>query len=119
MQNKIITLATLPEATAQEVFDQVARHLLTQNAKSMGRHCMYHSVEGLKCAAGCLISENEYLKGMENDSWQNLVDRKLAPSKHQELISELQQIHDTVEPNRWRGRLEVLSNKSWLNMPQI
>lgn len=30
----MITLATLHEATAQQVFDQVARHLLTQGQKS-------------------------------------------------------------------------------------
>ena len=30
----MITLRTLPHATAQEVFDQVATHLLTQNARA-------------------------------------------------------------------------------------
>lgn len=31
----MITLKTLPNATAQEVFDQVATHLLTQGEKSV------------------------------------------------------------------------------------
>lgn len=31
----MITLKTLPKATAQEVFDQVTRHLLTQMKRSV------------------------------------------------------------------------------------
>jgi hypothetical protein len=30
----MITLKTLPQATPQQVFDQVTKHLLTQNARS-------------------------------------------------------------------------------------
>ncbi len=54
-----ITLATLPEATAQEVYSQVRKHLLTQKMKSIeeGKGCVYRGPDGLMCAAGCLISD--------------------------------------------------------------
>ena len=48
-----ITLATLPQATAQEVYSQVRNHMLTQG---------------------------------------------MAPAEHQELISDLQHVHDMKDP---------------------
>lgn len=62
----IITLKNLHEATAQQVFTQVATHLLTQKERSFviddrGEElCAYRGDNGLKCAAGCLISNDEY-----------------------------------------------------------
>lgn len=59
-----ITLSNLHEATAQQVFDQAALHLLTQNRKSKeDTKCAYRTKEGLRCAAGCFISEEEYENG--------------------------------------------------------
>ena len=60
----MITLKTLPQATAQEVFDQITQHLLQQGkaAKSVTGACRYRieTAEGiLKCAAGCLIADDE------------------------------------------------------------
>lgn len=90
----MITLATLPQATAQQVFDQVARHMLTQNARSTnGTACKYR--EGsLKCAAGCLIGDEEYSTTLENQSWSILQERGKVPNEHADLIRELQRIHD-------------------------
>lgn len=93
----MITLATLPQATAQQVFDKVARHLLTQNARATnGTSCKY--LEGsLKCAAGCLIDENEYKTTFENASWSVLEGRGDVPKEHADMIRELQRIHDTYD----------------------
>lgn len=97
----MITLATLPQATAQQVFDQVARHMLTQNARSTnGAVCKYRE-GGLKCAAGCLIGENEYLPELENKSWSVLQGRGKVPKEHADLICELQRVHD--------GRIDVFN----------
>jgi len=46
----MITLKTLPQATAQEVFDQVARHLLTQGKKSISENNQYCMYRFLKCS---------------------------------------------------------------------
>lgn len=119
MKNKIITLATLPEATAQEVFDQVARHLLTQKAKALdGNLCVYLADDGLKCAAGCLIDSKEINK-ISGGDWAALVISEQVPKNHMDLICKLQSIHDDFNPDRWRGKLEILSNELWLNFPSL
>ena len=66
-----ITLKTLEQATAQEVFDQVAEHMLTQYELSMlNDTCVYRGYSGLKCAAGCLIGDDEYNNElMEGFTW--------------------------------------------------
>jgi hypothetical protein len=105
----MITLKTLPQATAQEVFDQVARHLLTQNEKAYasndGGKCFYR-LGMLKCAAGCLIADNEYRQQFETlGEWRNLVDDGLVPDTHEGLISHLQNVHDYYAPVEWREAL--------------
>lgn len=114
-----ITLANLHEATAQQVFDQVATHLLTQNEKSVDRtergpECVYRSYKGLQCAAGCLISEHEYNPGMENNQWDDLAHSGIVPSDHKELIMELQCVHDTELAYNWEHSLEKVANKTGL-----
>lgn len=107
----MITLKTLPEATAQQVFDQVKAHLLEQMTKSITSQatCHYH-LNDLRCAAGCLITEDEYKPEMEGNTWKKLVQRKLVPPNHQELITRLQIIHDDFPPEYW----ETLMDDMWL-----
>lgn len=106
-----ITLATLPKATAQEVYSQVRNHLLTQKIQSMIEFhgCQYHGPDGLMCAAGCLVSNTEYLPEMEGKGWGYLVDRKMVPDAHHELISELQAIHDMRDAASWEHCLNKLA----------
>ena len=105
-----ITLATLPKATAQQVFDQVAEHLLTQGTESMqsGR-CMYKR-GNMSCAAGCLIAESEYdREKMETFNWHSLVTAGVVPGDHEDLIADLQIVHDTKPPRSWRDCLAVVA----------
>ena len=106
-----ITLATLPHATAQEVYSQVRNHMLTQGIQSMIEFhgCQYRGPDGLKCAAGCLVSDKEYLPTMEGKVWAYLVDRKMVPGAHRELISALQAIHDIHEAAYWEHHLNKLA----------
>lgn len=104
----MITLKTLPQASAQEVFDQIKNHLLTQNKKSSHEElnldigipitvCKYKTIQDgktLKCAAGCLISDKEYDESMEGDPWGYLINRNIVPDDHSKLISKLQHVHD-------------------------
>lgn len=97
-----ITLKTLPDATAQEVFDQVVTHLLTQGRPSaQGGHCLYRSENGLKCAAGCLIGDGEYDEEMEESSWMQLAGDGLVPLAHDGLIQALQEVHDSLCVDDW------------------
>ncbi len=112
-----ITLATLPEATAQQVFDQVAAHLLAQNAKSASGedgNCLYHGPDDRMCAAGCLIAEGEYDEDFEDRDWSSLVDDQRVPSEHGDLIQELQAVHDHKYPSAWRDRLAHVAREHGL-----
>ena len=115
----MITLKTLEQATVQEVFDQVAEHLLAQNKQSEGVHnngltCMYRSPDGLKCAAGCLIGDDEYSSEWERRNW-GCVSKACGVTKHIDLISSLQSIHDECEPSEWLVRLKELASSKELN----
>lgn len=110
-----ITLATLSSATAQEVFDQVANHLLTQNAKSItDGNCHYRSLDGLMCAAGCLIDDDEYTENMEGELWPSalkLTVKSTILRAHSKLIQSLQNLHDTRDVNNWRIGLVEIARK--------
>jgi hypothetical protein len=115
----VITLATLAQATEQQVFDQVARHLLTQKEKSSdidndrgSLGCLYRYDNGtrvLKCAGGCLISDEEFRQSFNSlrngIGWQSLIAVDIAPREHCDLIYKLQDIHDCEQPKNWRGDL--------------
>ena len=66
-----ITMKNLHLATEQQVFDQAARHMLTQNAKALAWSggCQYRLEldDGtvLKCAVGCFIADDEYSSEIE------------------------------------------------------
>lgn len=109
----MVTLATLEQATAQEVFDQVAKHLLTQGQRSQdaaGVNCLYRSGD-LKCAAGCLMTDEEY-SGITETGWSSLVGSGSVPSTHQDLITQLQKLHDLHEISEWRNRLATVADNN-------
>lgn len=120
-----ITLANLATATKQQVFDQVAAHLLHQNAQSLKNNdplnCMYRGSDGLKCAAGCLIGDNEYKPEMDepkdlvSTSWLSLVVRGLVPkTQHDQFISDLQDLHDHHSPTQFKKELRRTAEENGL-----
>lgn len=104
--------------TPQEVFDKVAKHLLTQKAKSMGEDedtCMYRGANGLKCAVGILIEDDEYsprmemgiaslLSGSVQTPCPHSVYERLSP--HSTLLGTLQHIHDGEMVDTWEEKLK-------------
>lgn len=119
-----ITLATLKDATKQQVFDQVAKHLLTQNVRSENPdYCAYRGDNGLMCAAGCLISDSEYKPEMDHNengsTWHDLIESGLVPNAHPVLIKHLQHIHDNEEPKSWRECLVKAAKNFELVMPEV
>jgi hypothetical protein len=111
-----ITLKTLPKKTAQEVFDYVARHLLTQNKRAVGE---YLTVDGLRCAAGCLMSPREYRITMRYQTWWYLSQKKLVPKHHCNLIGRLQDIHDDVDVEEWPEHLTRLAREKRLSAKAV
>jgi hypothetical protein len=97
--------------TKQEIFDKVAAHLLTQRRQSVNDcsgACVYRSPEGLKCAAGCLIPDDDPALVTHNKAaWVALPysTRKrvlgdlvqYADDDRERLISRLQRVHDFEE----------------------
>lgn len=110
---KPITLATLPNATAQEVFDWVAFNLLKQGEKSIGPSgCQYRNPKGLKCAAGWCIGDSEYNPKWEGTTWDSLYFQGKVPSSHHYLIDRLQlSVHDFAIPAEWKTRLFTVAKQ--------
>ena len=102
-------LFKLPE-TEQEVFDIVAKHLLTQNARSRNLLgvCLYRSSNGQKCAAGCLIPDKIIVSNFEGLNWCDLINHHSFPDNHSSLISRLQFIHGRHETSEWKKELKSL-----------
>lgn len=117
----MITLETLPLAQAQEVFDQVITHLLTQNEQSLDVRsggCFYRGPRGLKCAVGCLIADEEYDREWEGQGWRHLSSAGKVPLAHERLISALQSVHDHLTPGLWRQSLKQVADVFGLRLPR-
>lgn len=111
--------------TPQQVFDTVVSHLRQQGCKSLseeryddgGPLCTYRGTNNTKCAAGCLIPDEEYLSRFEGKNFQYILriveglDKKKnfpvirSLTDHLTLIDCLQRMHDTVEVSDWETRL--------------
>jgi hypothetical protein len=120
----------------QRVFEQVARHLLTQNERSVGlsprldssaEKCLLRAGH-LKCAIGCLILDQYYyptletgnlgsqdwiaalrLSGWDYEPYTTPGDCTSDLSPDYNLLFELQRIHDGGTVFSWRERLEQLA----------
>lgn len=120
---RTIMLSTLSKASAQEVFNQVADHLLLQNKRaSDGRKCFYRYA-GLACAAGAVMSDEEARelarRRMSSASYRTLVEEQFAPKKHHTLISRLQSVHDTAPLGTWLKRLRGIASHHKLKLSPL
>ena len=130
MEAKKISLQNINEFSLQEIFEKVSNHLISQNKKSQfnimemnkrpkitsGNDC-YYRIENLKCAAGCLISDEEYKVEFEKNIFDDLC-RKFFPNTRTEIIlfvRDLQIIHDKNPVGWWKDELIYLGNKNGLN----
>lgn len=98
--------------SAQQVFDRVAERLLTQGERSMGPtgRCAYRAdYSNNRCAAGWLISDDDYDERIEGTSWTGLVTDKIAVRDHCHLIRQLQTMHDERPPYAWRSKLKYIA----------
>ena len=113
----MITMDNINEATKQEIFDQVAKHLLEQAEPSISDEngCAYRGDNGLKCAVGCLITEDQY-EDTYRDFEGKVADSLPGVDGHVgEFLDELQRIHDAIDPLLWRGELVKLARANNLN----
>jgi len=119
--------------TQQEIFDIVSNHLLTQNEKAENGTdlCVYRSEDGLKCAIGCLIPDDEYddniegisigafvCENLELDSKEKLVllnnilkKEAIDVDEYFGLLKDLQNVHDFHDVEDWYWSLEKVADK--------
>src|SRR5215510_14994918 len=103
------------ELTEQAIFDQVATHLLRQNERavdSKSLDCMYRTPDGLKCAVGCLITDEEYRPDMEGKTILLLCELGWLHQRfldHINFLCDLQRVHDCYLPNQWREDLRDIA----------
>lgn len=117
--------------TKQAIFDKVARHLLTQGEKAMlidssgTERCRYRGPNESACAAGCLITDKE---AEEADTHPNSITDgsppwtqiRLYPSladllPFEELIYDLQKVHDKKDVSEWVSELIDVAKSHGLN----
>lgn len=111
----MVTLKTLPTATKREVFDHIKNHLLTQNKKAVNEigECMYLAPDGCRCAAGCLITPDEYKPYFENRLWWRLAAEGNVPKEHSDIIEQFQHIHDHSDVDMWETSINRLEEKTF------
>jgi len=97
----------------QEIYNQVKKHLLKQNEKSTNDgYCVYRSEKGLKCAIGGILPDDLYHESMDKmmDSIIGIMSnfprvKEYFGRGNENLLRELQIIHDDYEPNAWHVKL--------------
>jgi len=111
----------------QEVFNRVVVHLLKQGKQAILPDstapvlmCAYRGKDGLKCAVGCLIPDEEYMPSFEGCSLERVrsLSRTLQ-SMNGKLLKHLQYVHDSVKPGYWYEELKEAAECFQLTMPTV
>ena len=130
LPTKYITQDWVANATAQEIYNYITKHLLSQNRKSeLYGSCAYfgdtddNGVEwvepGLYCAAGCLLKDTKEIREFVNDEcenqiWATLIENGYAPTNQATIINGLQLIHDSCCPKDWYANLKYFALENGL-----
>lgn len=113
--------------TAQEIFDKVATHLLTQNAKAWddaASACAYRDEHGRACAVGCMFTDAqaaELIRLGLNSSWLLDLPEEITTlfTGHLDLVSALQNVHDGYQVSEWPCRLRRVAEDYHLSFPTL
>jgi hypothetical protein len=115
--------------TNQEAFEKVTIHLLTQMEKSeavdadcdIGAECRYRGPNGLMCAIGCLITDDQYASSLEGWDATHGCIRALPclVGINSDLLLMLQHVHDHSQPVDWEDRLRAVATRWSLTMPDL
>lgn len=111
----------------QEMFDRVARHLLTQKAQSLNEwgKCAYRGEEGRMCAIGALMPDDKYkpefdLLGGQSAGCPKIMEACGYGLYERDLAVALQVVHDDTPPESWRAELRAVAerfNLIWSEVP--
>jgi hypothetical protein len=106
--------------TEQELFNRVKTHLLNQGERADSDvqnagidECVYHAPSGLKCAVGCLITDEVYRPTMEfvdvfdEPVYSGLRDSGIDMSgKTVSILRKMQHVHDCADPSEWSESID-------------
>lgn len=110
----------------QNIFDEVITHLVRQGKRATaGEWCRYHAEDGLKCAIGVLIPDEEYDPAWETCPVEELHCMLGRPESlwgvhvsHLSFLIDLQDLHD--RPHHWRkGGLSVAGKRRVQRLAEI
>jgi len=94
----------------QKAYEKIRAHLIEQGRPAMNAsgECLYRSETGLKCAVGCLISDDAYHEKLEdNTPMDDRVQEALRKSGWDFTEGELQCLNEMQEKHdSWRGGLD-------------
>ncbi len=103
--------------TAQEIFDRVWNHFITEKQPLSfridmfgDRGCMYRDAHGNRCAIGVLIPDEQYDPSIEGPTVQDLLTSSDCPAsllalrEHAALLEFLQRAHDLAAGVPYEGR---------------
>lgn len=103
--------------TDQEIFDKVAKHLLTQKAVSKDEEgCVYRGENGLKCAIGVLIPDDVYTSSLEGNTilsvrnlYPEIIEKSGLATVNMYLLDALQTTHDAWDVRSWKVVLKKVA----------
>ncbi len=108
--------------TTQEAFETMVRHLRKQGKKSrnaMGA-CLYRGPNGLRCAVGCLIPDDQYTRSIEGKPADFAArDVPALSDIGPALLCEMQSVHDDLAVSEWEECFEELAQVFKLTLPPL
>ena len=118
----MITLTNILNSPKQEIFNKCSEHLLKQNRKSIAESvgCLYRDDNGLTCAIGCFITEEEYNPDMEEENIDGPTFISFFKEQHNysedehkvmPLLMALQAVHDNHDVEDWEISLKEVAEE--------
>jgi hypothetical protein len=119
MEYEKINVKNMYRYSEANVFSKIAMHMLRQGKKSVmpnKKTCAYRAKSGLQCAAGCLLTDEDYSPDFENQRWGH-VAHSIGVQHHKSMIIDLQEIHDRERAPSWRKALRDYAYDKDLKLP--
>ena len=116
---KQVTLSNIKDCSLQEVFDWAVHNTLLQGKKSTKLSnnnetaCAYRGDGGLKCIIGHCMTDDEYKESFEGESVVTLLRDSsiVCDDTVEELLRDLQIIHDDYNVYEWLAWFYILSKR--------
>lgn len=109
--------------TNQEAFTAMVQHLRKQGCKSQDEQhqtCLYRGPNGLKCAVGVLIPDEEYRDEWDEKGWQVAkLECVSLRGIDMHLLKQMQSTHDHISVPFWESHFEGIANQFRLTLPPL